>query len=172
MTAALSGEGAERLRRLEARFAVVFSPTGLAPVLALRLQSPRVARRLLWCLDRLDRYADMGRGRAGAGEELLEELMAAQAEDLARGAASLPKHLGYFIPQLHEHGRQWKHKQAPKVKAEREQRGVRKPRRYAPRFEFRKASSLPPPAGTGTPAAVGGRQGVMRLRPGGRGSYP
>jgi hypothetical protein len=82
----------------------------------------RASAQLEAALARLDRYADMGSGRAGAGFELAAELVAATSEDLARGERdAAPRHLGYFVPELRRVARRWKHQQAPRLKATRRQ---------------------------------------------------
>lgn len=97
-----------------------------------RLRNLATARRLLWALGRLDRYADFGQGRAGAGLALLLDRIELARDDYRRGAGPLPQHLGYFLPMLLAEGRRWKHTWAPRHKAAREAAGTRAPRARKP----------------------------------------
>ncbi len=114
-TAALGVEAARTLLRAEEAFAAVLGPPS-----AGRLRHLPAIRGLLWALARLDRYADQGRGRAGAGLDVLERELAG----ILDAGEEPPRHLGYFIPALQAEGRRWKHTWAPRVKAERRSRGV------------------------------------------------
>jgi hypothetical protein len=89
---------------------------------AYHLRHLPTIRRLLWALERLDRYALFGAGREGAGLELLAGLI-----ECHEGAP--PRSLAYFLPALEETGRRWKHQQAPKIKDRRIAEGKRPPRR-------------------------------------------
>jgi hypothetical protein len=94
--------------------------------LAYRLRHLPTIRRLLWALERLDRYAAIGAGRKGAGLEFLAGLI-----EHHEGAP--PRSLAYFLPALEETGRRWKHQQAPRIKDRRIAEGKRAPRRAAAR---------------------------------------
>lgn len=121
LKAALGGEALRTLGRAERAFEAV-----LGPPAAGRLCRLPVIRELLWCLARLDRYGDFGRGRAGAGLSVLEARLDGALHDLRYDGSPAPAHLGYFIPPLRAEARRWKHRWAPAVKAEREARGVRR----------------------------------------------
>jgi hypothetical protein len=146
LTAAVGGEALRALTAAESAFAARFRRAlllsaerplaGQELVLLGRLRHVPTVHSLLWALARLDRYADFGRGRAGAGLDVLEQLLERHALDLDAGRAQLPRHLGYFIPELRAIAKRWKHTWAPRVKAEREARGAR-PRRYAARRRSR-----------------------------------
>jgi hypothetical protein len=88
-------------------------------------------RQLWWTLERLDRYADLGEGRPGAGLGYLEQLLDGHALDVEQGAAAPPRHLGYFLPALQAEAKRCKHTWAPRVKDRRIREGRRRPRRAA-----------------------------------------
>ncbi len=93
-------------------------------------QLPKI--RELWsALQRLDRYADLGEGRTGAGLAFLEHLLDEYAIDVLQGRAAPPRHLGYFIPALQAEAKRWKHTWAPRIKDRRIREGRRRPRRAA-----------------------------------------
>jgi hypothetical protein len=96
-----------------------------------RLHHLPTIRQLWWTLERLDRYAALGEGRAGAGLQLLGALIDGHAADVADGLAAAPRHLGYFLPALRAEAKRWKHQQAPKIKDRRIAEGRRRPRRAA-----------------------------------------
>jgi hypothetical protein len=98
-----------------------------------RLGHLPTARRLLWVLERLDRYADMGAGRKGAGLEVLGQRISTHRHLVDEGQAVVPRHLGYFLPMLEEEARRWKHTWAPRIKDRRIVAGRRPPRRAAGR---------------------------------------
>jgi hypothetical protein len=140
LTAALGGEALRTLQAAEGLFAARLPGRRSAG----RLVSLPRARRLLWVLARLDRYADMGHGRPGAGLDVLERDLEVFAEMQAAGEThALPQHLGYFLPGLEATARRWKHTWAPRIKARRISEG-------------RRATRLSPP---GTPGTGGPAQG-------------
>jgi hypothetical protein len=126
------GEGAlQTLRRAEEIFAAGLGPPSAGPLVHL----PSV-RRLLWVLERLDRYGDQGQGRAGAGLSVLEGRVEGVAWALRWGEAAAggrPRHLGYFLPELEVEARRWKHRWAPRIKDQRIADGKRPARRKAGR---------------------------------------
>lgn len=69
-------------------------------------------------LRRLDRYADFGQGRPGAGAELAVRLMAADAEG-EREARSL----AYWVPVLDAISKDWRRAHKPRLRAARRARG-------------------------------------------------
>jgi len=97
----------------------------LGPPLDGRLLHPE---RLLTALRRLDRWADFGQGRCGAGVEVAQRMIENHAERLAdewdaysrqlrraepwepapRVPRPRPRHLGYFVPALLQLGRRWR----------------------------------------------------------------
>ncbi|HMD60047.1 MAG TPA: hypothetical protein VKG78_01370 [Opitutaceae bacterium] len=129
LTAALGGEAFATLARAEEAFVATFGPPS-----AGRLCHLPTIRQLLWVLSRLDRYADFGRGRAGAGVELLEDRM----QDHALAGAPAPGHLGYFVPALALTAKRWKHTWAPRIKARRRARRPPVPGRL--QFRYRRPS--------------------------------
>jgi hypothetical protein len=105
------------LAALEAAFVAAFGP----PTGGELRHGPTI-RRFVWVLARLDRYADMGRGRAGAGQEVAVQRIEALADDLRRGSRPQPpRHLAYLLPELEAEARRWKHTWAPRIKARRRQ---------------------------------------------------
>lgn len=122
------GEGAlQTLCRAEEIFAA-----GLGEPAAGRLSHLPSIRRLLWVLERLDRYGDHGRGRADAGLSVLEGRVKGMTWALRWGeapAGSRPRHVGYFLPELEVEARLWKHREAPRIKDQRIAEGKRPARR-------------------------------------------
>jgi hypothetical protein len=116
----------ETLRRAEEAFEVALGPPERG-----RLGDLPTIRRLLWVLQRLDRYAAQGEGQAGAGMSVLEGQLDAAAYSIRWYQGILPGHLAYFLPELEETARRWKHQWAPKVKDRRIAAGKRAPRRKA-----------------------------------------
>jgi hypothetical protein len=116
----------------------------LGPPAGGRLAHGPTAARLEWVLARLDRYANFGAGREGAGLELAVARLEALAEDGDRQPA---RHLGYLLPELEEQARRWKHRWAPQVKAARggtaKQRAAARRDRMAKRRAARAASASP-----------------------------
>jgi hypothetical protein len=82
LTASLGVVGARTLRRAEEAFAAVLGPPERG-----RLQHLPTIRRLLWALQRLDRYADQGQGREGAGLDVLERMLAGECDGLVAPAS-------------------------------------------------------------------------------------
>jgi hypothetical protein len=117
LTAALGAGKSETLRRAEEAFVAV-----LGPPVAGRLEHLPTIRSLLWALERLDRYGDFGRGRPGAGLDVLEQLLEGQDWSIRREGAVRPRHLGYFVPLLRLRAKRWKHTWAPRLKASRRAR--------------------------------------------------
>lgn len=104
-----------------------------------RLCDPTTIQRLRWVLDRLDRYAVRGEGRAGAGVSVLLGRLDGHVEAVRWDGAPVPRSLAYFIPALRSEARRWKHTWAPQIKAQRVAAGVRPPRRCAPpRIDYRR----------------------------------
>jgi hypothetical protein len=119
-------------RRFEAwqRRAARYGRPDLPAALECLAHLPTIAT-LTRALARVDRYGGgelVGPG-AGSGQRLLEAMMDGHAEAVRHGEADCPAHLGYFLPQLEQHGRRAKHQQAPKVKDRRIAEGKRPPRR-------------------------------------------
>lgn len=83
---------------------------------ASRFSHRRWGERLDRVLARLDRYADFGAGRNGAGLEYAARLVEAAAEECRwdRGAQR-PNSLAYFIPLLEEVSKQWRRTSAARV---------------------------------------------------------
>ncbi len=116
----------------------------LGPPAAGRLARPE---RLVIALRRLDRYAGMGEGKHGVGLQLAQQLLEAQAEDVADAVAAWereqgaewlqmqrrsvprrptpPRHLGYFVPELLRVGRKWRRTHRPHRRRERMQQAAR-----------------------------------------------
>jgi hypothetical protein len=136
LTAAVGGEALRALTAAENAFAARFRPalllsaerplTGQELALLGRLRHVPTVQSLLWALARLDRYADFGRGRAGAGQDVLEQLLDRVALDRDAGEGPLPRHLGYFIPELRAVAKRWKHTWAPRIKRRRRQAAGRR----------------------------------------------
>lgn len=108
-------------------------------------------RRLWWVLQRLDRYANFGAGSPGAGLQLLEDLIAGHAAEVAEGYGRVPRSLAYFLPELEDEARHQKHTWAPRIKDQRIAEGRRPARRGTPN------------PGTGGPAL--GRDPRQPLKP-------
>lgn len=103
--------------RVAERFRSLFGEPRLSATWAVRL-----AR----ALRRLDRYADFGAGRSGAGAELLEQLLEARHEELAYGGftelgepLARPRSLAYFAPEADEISKDWRRHVRRRQKAER-----------------------------------------------------
>ena len=98
---AISAERAALLARFEAHFG---EP---------RFSHRRWGERLDRALARLDRYADFGAGRDGAGLEIALELVDGIAR--WRRGAPRPASLAYFIPLLEEISKDWRRKSASRT---------------------------------------------------------
>jgi hypothetical protein len=127
LTAALGEEAARTLAAAENVFRCSLGflaawqrcERGKPSAVAGRLGHLPTVRRLLWVLQRLDRYACMGEGRKGAGLEVLGQRIATHRRLIDEGVAVIPAHLGYFLPILEEEARRWKHTWAPRIKDQR-----------------------------------------------------
>jgi hypothetical protein len=79
-----------------------------------RFSHRRWGKRLDRALARLDRYADFGAGRVGAGLEVALGLIETEAEEVRWRRRKRPASLAYFIPVLEEMSKDWRRKQAPR----------------------------------------------------------
>jgi hypothetical protein len=87
------------------RFAELFGPP--------RFSHRRWGQRLDRALARLDRYADRGRGRRGAGLDFALGLVEGHAEAMRwEKRLSPPGSLAYFVPLLEEVSKDWRRTQA------------------------------------------------------------
>jgi hypothetical protein len=88
-----------------------------------RFSHRRWGDRLDRALRRLDRYADLGQGRAGYGLELALELIRGEPEAWADVEAdppvSSPASLAYFVPVLDAVSKSYRRAFKPRIKAER-----------------------------------------------------
>jgi hypothetical protein len=160
LKAALGGEALSALARAEEAFAAVLGPPPKG-----RLRHLPSIRSLLWALARLDRYADFGRGRPGAGLAVLEGKIEVQAHLIRFEGAAAPAHLGYFLPALRAEGKRWKHTWAPRIKAERRRRaGVQAP--VAPSSPTRPAPERRPPRNLGPTGGAGAERRLAEFRQG------
>lgn len=141
LTAALGVEAAQTLATAEKAFRCSLrslemwqhAKAGAMKPGTARLGHLPTVRRLLWVLERLDRYACFGEGRKGTGLEILEQRIVGQRYLVDEGLGVIPDHLGYFLPLLEEEARRWKHTWAPRIKDRRIAAGRRPPRRAAGR---------------------------------------
>lgn len=75
----------------------------------------RWGERLDRALARLDRYADFGRGREGAGLEFALALLEADAEEVRWDRRrEEPRSAAYYVPLLEQVSKEWRRKQAPR----------------------------------------------------------
>jgi len=66
-------------------------------------------------LARLDRYANFGEGREGAGLAFAEQLLEADADDIRWGRRrKAPSSAAYYVPLLEEVSKQWRRNSAPR----------------------------------------------------------
>lgn len=86
-----------------------------------RPNSADVTARLERALRRLDRYADRGRGRPGAGLSVAVGVMRGTREhpELRSPGESEPTSLGYFAPILDQISKDWRRAHRPRIKAAR-----------------------------------------------------
>lgn len=103
-------EPAGRAALLE-RFAALFGE----PRFSHRQWGDRLDRALA----RLDRYADFGTGRSGAGVEFALNLLEATAEDSDAFAPCSPASLAYFVPILDSISKEWRRAHRPRIRAAR-----------------------------------------------------